>query len=338
MALILAVSFSCHGPRPAGKEKGRGKPFYSTRPAAPEAAGCLDRAAKSVKKIYSVASYTTWQFRREDRMTGQRLAAGAYRQNSWGIISTNETVLGTGTVIAASRSRVVLLTCAHVVTAPDTLVTWYESAGDDPVRYIRSFSLKERQENWVKGLPSCGPFEVLAADGEADIALIGQDCERLTDTVEVFPFAPGNAGRLGWGSFLYIVGFPLGNRVITSGMASPAEKRPFGEFTVDALLNKGHSGGLVLALPVRGGCMEMVGMVKSVSSTREAWLKPAPGSLAAPDWIPYTGESFIGSSDHISYGINAVIPIEQIRDFCQRNLGQLRKSGYAIDGFFGPKP
>lgn len=293
----------------------------------------IERITRSVKKIYSVSSYTTYKFKRASRITGYDLRKGTCKKEAWGVISTNETVFGTATVVGYSGSRVALLTCAHVVNSPDTLVAWFEPGDEDPTRYIQSLSIREKQENWVKDFASCGPFTVLVSDDAADIAILGKNCESLSDTVMPFPYRPGLAGELGWGSFVYIFGYPLGSQVITRGLASPAAKRPMGEFSVDALLNKGYSGGIILALSHGLKNFELVGMVKTVSSIRDEFLKPGP-DRHAPDWLPYKGDSYIGQSENIQYGLNAVVPFEAILSFYRTNSEELKSQGYDLDSFF----
>ncbi|MEI6683138.1 MAG: serine protease [Bacteroidota bacterium] len=291
-------------------------------------------ATRAVKKIYSISSYTTWKFRREQAITRFDILTGNYKKTAWGIISTKETVFGTAVVAGVTGKRIALLTCAHVINSPDTLVSYFPPQGDDPAPCIQSFSVKEKQENWVKDLPACGSFTVLASDIPNDIAILGKDCESLMDTVTMFPFPAGRANDLGWGCFVYILGYPLGNLMVTSGIVSPLSKRPKGEFSVDALLNKGCSGGVILA--IRNGVpnFELVGLVKNVGSDREEFLKPAADRSPGIDWMPYKGEMNVGTREVVQYGLNAVVPIEAIVDFYRNSRVSLITTGYNLDGFF----
>ncbi|MDP1623096.1 MAG: hypothetical protein Q8M08_12245 [Bacteroidales bacterium] len=175
-----------------------------------------------------------------------------------------------------------------------------------------------------------------AIDISNDIAILGKKCEMLTDTVIPLQYHSGYASDLGWGSIVYIFGFPLGNQVMTRGLASPAPKRPMGDFSIDALLNHGFSGGIILA--TRSGIpdFELLGMVKTVHSTREEYLKPATDQQRTPDWMAYRGDAVVGKSDHIQYGLNAVVPVEAIRDFYRKNRDELILNGYDLDYFFYP--
>lgn len=302
--------------------------WYSTGFPAGEISGDMERLSGSVRKIFSVSSYITYQFQKDSKITGYHLANGSFRKHSWGIISTRETVFGTATVLSEKNKHILLLTCAHVVTAPDTLVGWFEADGIENERYIKSISLKERQENWVKGLPGCGPFRLLAADHYEDMALLGHACDGLTDTLPTIPCKAGNAGRLGWGCLVYILGYPMGAPTLTSGLTTPVKPGPAGEFTVDALLNKGFSGGVVIAYRNDLHVPELVGMVRTVQSSREEYLKPSGIHSAYPDWMPYRGEMYIGKSDIMHYGINSVVPVETILRFVKNHREELLVGGY----------
>jgi len=294
----------------------------------------LAAATRAVKKIYSISSYTTWKFKRESAITRFDILTGSYKKEAWGIISTKETVFGTAVVISSPARKVALLTCAHIIDSPDTLISYFPPQGDDPVACIQSFSVKEKQENWVKDLPSCGSFTVLASDIPGDIAILGKDCESLTDTVTMFPFPAGRVNDLGWGSFVYIFGYPLGNLMVTTGIVSPLSKRPQGEFSVDALLNKGCSGGVILALRNGVPNFELVGLVKNVGSDREEFLRPAAGTAPGIDWMPYKGEINAATREVIQYGLNAVVPVGAILDFYKKNRRSLIEAGYNLDCFF----
>jgi hypothetical protein len=337
MVAAMVMVPACVKKKIAALHKGNATGRYGSEFPSGNATGEIEKITRSVKKIYSVSSYTTYQFKREAKITGYQLQLGTWKREAWGVISTSETVFGTATIIGFMKAKVALLTCAHIVTSPDTLISWFEPTDEDPSQYIQSISLKEKQENWVKDLSTCGTFTVLASDIQSDIAILGKNCESLTDTVVPFPYHSGYAKDLGWGSFVYIFGYPMGSQVITKGITSPAPKRPMGEFSIDALLNKGYSGGIILASREGMPGFELVGMVKTVNSTREEFLKPSSDQQRTPDWLPYKGDVYIGTSDNIQYGLNAVVPIETIHDFYTKNRQELILKGYNLDNFFVPE-
>jgi S1-C subfamily serine protease len=334
--LILVIFPGCSKNKLASTHGEAGIGKYASEFPTKNASDEIEKVTHSVKKVYSVSSYTTYQFRRESKITVYHLRQGTYKKFAWGVISTNETVFGTATILGYDKSKVALLTCAHVVDSPDTLISYFESEEEDPVQYIHSLSVKEKQDNWVKELSSCGSFTILATDKQNDIAILGKNCESLSDTVIPFPYPPGLAGGMGWGTFVYVFGYPMGNQVITKGIVSPSAKRPMGEFSIDALLNKGYSGGIILALRNGVPGFELVGMVKTVSSNREEFLKPSANLPRTPDWLPYQGEVYIGKNDQIQYGLNTVVPFESILSFYMKNRPGLVSNGYNLDPFFLP--
>jgi hypothetical protein len=295
----------------------------------------IERITHSVKKLYSVSSYTTYQFKKEAKVTAYHLHQGTYKKSAWGVISTNETTFGTATIIGFKNSRVTLLTCAHIIHSPDTLISYYESTEAYPVIYIKSFSIKEKQENWVKDLSSFGPFTVLATDLSSDIAILGKTNENPTDTLVPFPYPAGKAKELEWGSFVYVLGYPMGNLVLTKGIVSLLPNKLPGAFTVDALLNKGCSGGIILAIRDGVPNFELVGIVKTVNSSLYQFLIPGKDDHPYADYIPYNGEIYVGKNEIIQYGLNTVVPIEAIKSFYQKNRMELIKDSFNLDDFFG---
>lgn len=271
----------------------------------------LEAILKSVKKIYSVSSYTTWQFRREQNVSGYGIMSERFKKLAMGVISTSETASGTATVIRWVNKKLTLLTCAHIVHSPDTLISYFEPVDGDPARYIQSISIKEKQENWIRDFSVCGSFPVVLMNNESDIAILEKSCESLTDTIPVLQCQPADARLVDYGHLVYIIGYPHGNLMITNGLASPLPKRPDGEFTVDALLNKGYSGGIVLAVSQDEQFL-FAGMVERVISENLSFLKPAGDQLRTPEWIPYTGAVHTGNTEIMNYGLNQIIPVNKI--------------------------
>jgi hypothetical protein len=288
----------------------------------------------SVKKLYSVSTYTTYQFKKEAGITSYRIHQGNYQKSAWGVVTTHETVFGTATLINYSGSGATLLTCAHILNSPDTLISYYETTEEDPLFYVKSFSVKEKQENWIKDFGPVGPFPVLASDPDNDIAFLGKKIENPTDSLFPFPYPAGRAADLEWGSFVYILGYPLGNLIITKGLASPLPDRTSGAFTIDALLNKGFSGGIILAIRDGVPNFELVGMVKTVSSTSEPYLRPETSDQKYAVYIPYQGNAFVATGEKLQYGLNSVVTMEAIRAFYSRNRGELVKNGFNLDEVF----
>jgi hypothetical protein len=296
----------------------------------------LASVTKSVRKLFCVDFYTTWQFNRSARVTQEDIVSGRYRQLALGIISTHETNSGTATVLLSNEHRLALLTCAHILNSHDTIISNYAPVADDPYAYIKSISVREKQELYIKDLPECGTFTTLALDRENDLALIGKRCEGNIDSVKVFTFPPGKAQELGWGSRVYILGYPMGNLMMTRGMVSPATGKNGGTFMVDAVLNKGYSGGIILAVRDGAPNFEMAGIVKSMSTHLNYYLRPEKeiNEMNYSAFIPYSGDIYTGTDESVNYGINYVVAMETITSFYRKNRDGLVSQGYNLDSFF----
>jgi len=306
---------------------GRYDSEFPSRNASPE----IETITHSVRKLYNVSHYTTYQFTHEARVSKFNIRDGSFRKYAFGTISTQESGFGTATMLYSEGNKVALLTCAHVVLRPDTLISLYDPIPGDPATWVRSISILEKQENWIKDFYDCGSFVILAADMDKDIAILGKECEHLDKPVEVFSYPKGNAKELGWGSFVYLIGYPMGTPVVTKALVSKPNPASPQEFTVDALLNKGFSGGVILAIRDGVPNFELVGMIKSVSSTREYYLKPESDDQTYYQVFPYSGTVHVGSLEQVQYGLNYVIPMEEIRAFYSDHREGLVRDGYNLD-------
>lgn len=291
--------------------------------------------AASVRKIYSVSYYTTWQFRQESQVTRFHIRSGLFLKMAVGTISTQESVSGSGVIVMAGHGRIALLTCDHIVNAPDTLITWYEPTGENPMPVIRSISVRQKQENWVRELGDCGPFIILATDPELDAAFIGKRCDPAAGMPEPFASPFGQSTELGWGCFVYIFGYPMGLPAVTKAIVSKPVRTDPDEFTVDALLNKGYSGGIILAIRDGVPNFELVGMVKAVSSDQESYLRPSATDPRYNELFAYEGDVYAATRETVHYGLNFTVPSGKLFAFYNKHRDELIREGYDFDLFFG---
>ncbi len=123
--------------------------------------------------------------------------------------------------------------------------------------------------------------------------------------------------------------------MVTKGIVSKAARNN-NVFLIDALFNKGFSGGIVLA--VRDGVpnFEIVGMIQSASATYKNILIPNKKSHENIYSIgeEYSGEVYAEIDKRINYGITYATSIETIVDFYKSKRNNLIDSGYDLDSFF----
>jgi len=69
----------------------------------------------------------------------------------------------------------------HDRVESDTLISMFPISTDDPIEYVKSVSIVEKQELYVKDMAECINFVTIASDPENDIAIIGKKCEGKLD-------------------------------------------------------------------------------------------------------------------------------------------------------------
>jgi len=297
--------------------------------------GQLEGIAASLAKIDVLVFYQTYTFSAESMVTMDmvRKDGGPEAYSiSKGVFS--ESVTGTALTIYYDDARVAYLSCAHIVDYPDTVVTRYPPPNDN---FIEVMGIRARQQNNISKAPAGGNLEILAIDRKADVAILGKKITDMADNnVTVFDYPLGDSEELEWGSFVYIMGFPLGHAMITRGIVSDPGRIRKGTFLIDAMFNKGFSGGPVIA--VRDGVphFELVGMVRSSAALEKYYLAPdveeEMGDISFGQ--PYSGEMKIVKEKDIQYGITFSVTTSDLRSFYNKYRDDLQGKGYDLDAFF----
>lgn len=294
----------------------------------------LEKITETVRKLFCSIKYKSYIFDYEDNVTVdgiddemlKKAADITYFQNS---------VAGTGTIIYYDKKRTALLTCAHVVTHPDTIITYFKSESPGTEKFVQSVSIKEKQDNFVIGIPEGGDFEIFLADEKNDIAILQREFT-ATPKFDVptlnYPF--GKARDLEWGSFVYLIGFPKGYKIITKGIVSHPNRDKDGSFLIDALFNRGLSGGILLAIRDGVPNFEVVGITTSAAAEFATVLVPERG-WDYDETVPYEGEIFVDNKKSINYGITRAISSEAILSLLKKNVNMLRQRGFEFDFLLG---
>lgn len=309
---------------------------YRTSFPSANASSKLTSVMPSIKKITNYVSYRTYIFDDNTRITVDNLnSEGLLEQTKAGIV-TNEATAGTALVIFSNGRQIAMLTCAHAVKAPDTIIQWNDYRDLENNRFIQSISLKTKQQLYIRDMPDGSKFTILASDIKNDIAFIGSTYNEPVNGIPVFTFPCGNSSDLRWGSFIYLAGFPTGQQMITHGIVSTLPEKA-GSFYTDALFNEGASGGIALAVTENGDSFELVGMAKSVAGSYNYVLRPEKENheFIYNPALPYTGNVYVNQKKDINYGITSIISINQIRKFYIENRNSLLEAGFNLDEFFG---
>ena len=293
----------------------------------------IDRVINSVKMINCMAYYQSYLFNIESNITIENigdkdLASLAVMKNF-----STETSSGTASVIYSEKGKVALLTCAHILDFPDTLITYFEDGSGAGSQIIESVSIKSRQTNILPELTVSNSVKILALDKESDIAIVGGEFPSLV-AYNLIPLDIkfGTTEDLSWGIKVFIIGYPLNNKMITTGIASPNQVKGKDYFFVDAVFNRGFSGGIVLAVRDGAPNFELLGMIKSGTVHRRFNLVPDSNN---PDFTylpgtPYNEDILVQEETEIKYGVTRVMSVETIYEFFDFYKEKLNGLGYTI--------
>ncbi|WP_303315731.1 trypsin-like peptidase domain-containing protein [Flavivirga abyssicola] len=173
--------------------------------------------------------------------------------------NVSQTVTNSGLGSGFMISNKLVVTAAHVVKVPDTLVVQFSDGETIPAKVITSYD-------------------------SADIALLELSRQKINATVLRF----GDSDRMKVGQRVFIIGVPLGVGLsLSSGYISAFKKQFLGRnpFTntefiqTDAAINQGNSGGPMFNL--EGDVIGIVSHIKSLSGGSDGIGYASTSNLAA---------------------------------------------------------
>ena len=287
----------------------------------------LAAISESVTKVFCNSFYNSYYFSVEKGITKNQIPQDLL-QKSDGVTELKNTVAGTGTIIYYRDNHIAILTCAHVVTKPDTTISYYDSQISPGKNIIQTIAIKQKQDILVYGMPEGGDFETLLIDNQNDIAILSKELERPTDfKIPVLNYPFGRAKELQWGSFVYVIGYPMGYKIVTKGIVSQPDRDRKGAFLIDALFNRGLSGGILLAIRDGVPNFEVVGITTSAAAETETVLVPER-DRDYDETVPYEGRIYVANKKSLTYGVTRAISAEAILGLIQENREMLLKRGY----------
>ncbi len=299
----------------------------------------LDHIARSTVRIYCLADYKTYLLKADSKCEPEMLDQENLLTYTEKTSKTNEAASGTATIIYLENKRIALLSCAHIFNFPDTIFTYFDDNDPYTKDYLQGVSIKTNQRNFFRGYPEGNGLKILASDRDLDIAILGRITESNSEELLPFPYPLGNSDELEWGSFVYVMGFPLGYQMITRGIVSKPITFSDDAFLIDAIFNEGFSGSVVLAIRDGVPNFEMVGLGKAASVSYDNILVPAKQNqemIYNPN-VPYEGDVFVSQKKEKNYGITYAISTKSIRKFYKDHKDELDRNGYYLDKFFVEK-
>lgn len=293
----------------------------------------LQKISETIQRIIASAFYRVYIFDESNNYTIEDLAKEKIQKLAAREILIDNSSSGTALVIYSENGNVALLTCSHTINFPDTLIVYKSDERGNATNYIESVSLKERQVIYVAGFPEGSTVDVLIDDPKSDLAILGRKYGTQSGIrFPYFNFKLGSAKDLEWGTFVYLMGYPMNNKMITKGIVSSPNKDEIGSFLVDAVINPGFSGGIVLAIRDGVPNFELVGVVHSVPEEKEDMLYPDITDKAAKynPVIPYKGDIYVKKHSSIRYGVTRIVPVEAFIKLLEENKDYLNKEGFPI--------
>ena len=339
--LVCSLLWSCASNIPADteeKEFAKNKRTYTTSFPTRDVSDELQDIRKSIIRISATGIYVTYLI--EDKLlTLNDLQAINIEDIATRKITSNESTAGTAISIFNSEQRIGLLTNAHVVNYPDTVVRYIDKKGVKPDTFIRSVKIKKNQTNLIYDLPNVGSFEIVGFDRMSDLALLRVNKNRFPKLdAPALPVTIGDPADLQWGSFVYIIGYPKGFPMITRGIISDPNRNEYGDFLTDALFNPGISGGIILATRNDFRSFEWVGMTNTASADLQKRLVPDPTrENEYEDFELYTDSIFVETQTKLTYGITQAIPIKRITAFLHQNEREVKRMGFRLSKFEIPE-
>ena len=296
----------------------------------------LQEITATVQRINSTGFYKTYFFDIEDEVTLTDLQNNPVKNLAVETGYADQSISGTATIIYHNKGKVALLTCAHVVNYPDTVVSYFEDADGNSTQFLETVIIKDKQVIYAAGFPEGSNLEIITLDTKLDVAIIGRSYPIMMNyKFPVFDYPTGKARELDWGTFVYVFGYPMNYQMITKALVSSPNRDSDGSFLLDAVVNQGYSGGIVLAIKDGIPNFELVGIVQWVPKEEDYYLGPPRRKSNQPynSLVPYKGEKYIRRHSNIKYGIASIISIESIIEFLENNQTTLFDQGYYLSNF-----
>jgi len=296
----------------------------------------IEEIFTAVNRVQTTGYFYTYILDSSDFFVQDDLRGGNIRDLAMETDYSNQSKSATAVVISSRRSQSALLTANHAISFPDTIWHFIKSPDLEPETYVEAVTVLDRQTNLIIGNRIVSEFEIIARDESRDVALLSTRRENGTSTSLVsLQIEPGDSNRLDWANMVYLLGYPKGNKMVTTGVISPTGSSQQNQgFMIDTVFNPGFSGGLILAIREETGNFEWLGITTSTLADFDTFLTPEDSYKQDfdPD-IPYTGDTFIQREPRINYGLTRTLSINEIRDFLNTNRSPIEQSGVDLSGY-----
>ena len=173
--IILIILISCH-PEPASLQTDinniKDKIYDSEFPRKP-VSEYLKQIIKSINLVSVLTFYESYYFDENTPVTRTEILSQKFDLNSHDKVVFEQPSSGTATLIYKDSKKLAFLTCAHIVSFPDTIITYYRDSKGQETKNINYFIKKVRQTANIITPPVAYNFEILAIDVAIEVAVVG---------------------------------------------------------------------------------------------------------------------------------------------------------------------
>ncbi len=239
----------------------------------------LSTAASSVVGVSLTATYRVETYRYEF-LNGKTIpdsgSPTGYKLLPRGkgiIVSDQERITqGCGMLIYKDEKNSVVLTCQHVFSSPDTILSYYMNEDGKLSDILSSRSIKTHIQYYiVDQFDRSNYASMIHSNMRVDLALL--KTETTINLGQKFPYDFSYDHKPNWGDPVYIFGYPKSSKQVTIGITSPLARDE--NFIVDGASRAGFSGGPVLGVRTDGN-LEFLGIIRAVPAVKLRYISPPP--------------------------------------------------------------
>jgi len=141
----------------------------------------LESITQTVRRITSTGFYKSYFFDMADKITLNEIRNSSPEELSLESGYADQSASGTATIIYHNEGKVALLTCAHVVNYPDTVISYFYNDEGNITPFVEAMLIKDTEVIFAAGFPEGSKLEIIAMDNKHDIAIIGRDYHELSN-------------------------------------------------------------------------------------------------------------------------------------------------------------
>lgn len=268
---------------------------------------------KSVVQLNYLAVYKQYRFQPEDEISEADLADKKSLQK-FKPDFIRQPSSGTATAISADKNEIILLSTLHIVDYPEVIIHRYPNSNfikTYSAMYDYSLKFGRIEEEWI---------EELARDKTNDLIMYRVKTKGHDVNAIKMEFAKNSLIKMG--TEAYILGYPLGNKLLTSAIITPSQYNE-SIFLLDANFNHGYSGGLVFGYLKDSDKPQILGLATSTSASYINVLIPE-SALNEIDLLEdeYKGMVRVRKEEKLNYGVTMMVSGEVVRKFVENPLNK----------------